>query len=69
MAILLYYVVGGSQYQAVLIAQDSALGRARKSDHRLWRRVAPVTTEFPWLPPDVAWSFCGAALYREADRA
>ena len=31
--------------------------------------MAPITTEFAWLPPDVAWSFCSAALYREADRA
>ena len=52
----------------MLIAQDSALGKARKSEHRLWRRVAPITTEFAWLPPDVAWSFCSAALYREACR-
>ena len=68
MAILLYYAVGGRQYQAVLIAQDSALGKAKKSEHRLWRRVAPITIEFAWLPPDVAWSFCSAALYREACR-
>ena len=40
MAILLYYTVNNRQYQAVLIAQESTLGRAKKSENRLWRRVA-----------------------------
>ena len=30
--------------------------------------MAPVTTEFAWLPPEIAQSFCSAALYRETDR-
>ena len=54
----------GSQYQAVLIAQDSALGKARKSEHGLWRRAAPITTEFAWLPPDVAWGDDRALFWR-----
>ena len=45
MAILLYYAVGGSQYQAVLIAQDSALGKAKKSKHRLAGREYVAFTE------------------------
>ena len=68
MAILLYYIIGDKRFQAVLIAQESVLGRGRKADHRLWRRVAPVTTEFAWLPPDIAWSFCSTALYRDDSR-
>ena len=68
MAILLYYKVGEYQFQAVLITHESVLGRGRKGDHRLWKRVAPVTTEFAWLPPDIAWSFCSTALYPDEAR-
>ena len=68
MAILVYYVVGGTQYQVVLLAHDSVLGRGGKNDHRLWKRVTPVVTEFAWLPPTIAESFCGNALYRDEAR-
>ncbi len=68
MSILFYYMVGEQHFQAVLIAQESVLGRGRKGDHRLWRRVAAVTTEFAWLAPDIARSFCSAALYRDETR-
>ena len=64
MAILVYYVVGTIHYQVVLIAHDSVLGRSGKSD-RLWKRVTPTVTEFAWLPPAIAESFCGHALHRE----
>ena len=68
MAILVYYVVGTIHYQVVLIAHDSVLGRSGKSDNRLWKRVTPTVTEFAWLPPAIAESFCGHALYREEAR-
>ena len=56
MAILLYYMVGELKYQTVLLAHDSALGKGKKGDHRLWRRVTPIATEFAWLPPAIAQS-------------
>ena len=51
MAILLYYVVRGTQFQAVLIADDSVVGRGGKGENRLWKRVAPTVTEFALLSP------------------
>ena len=42
--------------------QESTLSRARKSENRLWRRVAPVTTEFAWLPPNAVLPFAGKML-------
>ena len=68
MAILLYYVVGHTQYQAVLIAEDSVVNRGGKGENRLWKRVTPTVTEFAWLPPNIAESFCRNALYRETVR-
>ena len=35
MSILVYYVVGATQYQVVLLAHDSVLGRGGKNDNRL----------------------------------
>ena len=34
-AILVYYVVGATQYQVVLLAHDSVLGKSGKHDNRL----------------------------------
>ena len=68
MAILLYYVVGNTHYQAVLIAEDSVVNRGGKGENRLWKRVTPTVTEFAWLPPNIAESFCRNALYRETVR-
>ena len=53
MAILIYYVVRGTKFQAVLIADDSVVGRGGKGENRLWKRVTPIVTEFAWLPPDL----------------
>ena len=65
MAILIYYVVGDTKFQAVLLADDSFVGRGGKGENRLWKRVTPIVTEFAWLPPAIAESF---ALYRETAR-
>ena len=45
MAILIYYVVENTHYQAV------------RGENRLWKRVTPNVTEFAWLPPNIAESF------------
>ena len=55
MAILVYYA---THYQVVLLAHDSVLRK----------RVSPVVTEFAWLPPTIAESFCRKALYRDDAR-
>ena len=68
MAILVYYVVESTRYQVVLLAQESVLRTGGKSENRLWKRVSPYVTEFAWLPPAIAESFCGKALYRDNDR-
>ena len=68
MAILVYYIVGDAKFQVVLLAQDSVLGRGRKGVRRLRKRVTPVVTEFAWLPPAIAQSFCSTALYRDDAR-
>ena len=64
MAILIYYVVGNTHYQAVLLAEESVMNRGRRGENRLWKRVTPSVTEFAWLPPNIAESFCKNALYR-----
>ena len=68
MAILIYYVVGRTHYQAVLIAEESVVNRGGKGENRLWKRVTPTVTEFAWLPPNIAESFCRNALYRVTER-
>ena len=68
MAILICYVVENTHYQAVLIAEESMMNRGRRGENRLWKRVTPNVTEFAWLPPNIAESFCKNALYRDADR-
>ena len=54
---------GKYHHQAILIAEDSVVGRGGKGDNRLWKRVTPTVTEFAWLPPNIAESFCRNALY------
>ena len=65
MAILIYYVIGNMHYQAVLLAEESVLNRGKRGENRLWKRVTPTVTEFAWLPPNLAESFCKNALYRD----
>ena len=51
-------MVGKTHYQAVLIAEESVMNRGAKGENRLWKRVTPSVTEFAWLPPKIAESFC-----------
>ena len=41
MAILIFYVVGNTHYQAVLIAEESVMNRGGRGENRLWKRVTP----------------------------
>ena len=72
MTVLLYYrVQGGAHvnqvFQPVLIAHESITNRAKQTENKLWKRVVPSVTEFAWLPPSIAWAFCGDALRRRQD--
>ena len=61
-------MVGDTKFQAVLLAHNSVVGKGCKGENRLWKRVTPIVTEFAWLPPAIAESFCCTALYRENAR-
>ena len=70
--VLVYYRVQSGPhvnevFQAVLIAHESVANRGKKTENKLWKRVAPSETEFAWLPPDIAWAFCSDALRRRGD--
>ena len=68
MAILVYYVVGDTRFQA----RVTRLLEEAESDNRLWKRVTPIATEFARLPPAVAESFCRTATpggLRKTDEA
>ena len=41
------------------------MNRGKRGENRLWKRVTPTVTEFAWLPPNLAESFCKNALYRD----
>ena len=41
------------------------MNRGRRGENSLWKRVTPTVTEFAWLPPNLAESFCKNALYRD----
>ena len=41
------------------------MNSGRRGENRLWKRVTPTVTEFAWLPPNLAESFCKNALYRD----
>ena len=64
-SILLHYVVGQSQYQAVILLLDTIPPKQKKNEHRLWKYVIPNVSEFAWLPGPPAESFCGDALSQE----
>ena len=61
-------MIGNTHYQAVLLAEESVMNRGKRGENRLWKRVTPSVTEFAWLPPNLAESFCKNALYREEVR-
>ena len=48
--------------------EESVVNRGGKGENRLWKRFTPTVTEFAWLPPNIAESFCRNALYRVTER-
>ena len=69
-SILVYYEVGWTRYQAVLVSMSSAPSRRRRNEreHAMWKHVRPVPTDFAWLSPELAHAFCSEALQLEAER-
>ena len=65
--ILIYYVVGDTQYQAVFLALSSVVrgGKPKRHERKLWKHVVPAVSEFARLPRPLAESFCSDALNRE----
>ena len=56
--VLLHFFHNGSTYQAVLVSMSSAPSKSKKGEHAMWKHVLPISTDFAWLPHDVADAFC-----------
>ena len=57
-SVLLHFSHNGRAYQAVLVSMSSAPSKSKKGEHAMWKHVLPVSTDFAWLPEDVADAFC-----------
>jgi len=62
--VLIYFRSGVVHYQCVLIALASDLSNSkpRQGQHKFWRYVSPIRTYFAWLPKQLAFTYCRAAL-------
>ena len=67
-SILLHFSNNGRAYQAVLVSMSSAPSKSKKGEHAMWKHVLPVSTDFAWLPEDVADAFCSFALHQDPTR-
>ena len=47
---------------------SSAPSKSKKGEHAMWKHVLPVSTDFAWLPEDVADAFCSLALHQDPTR-
>ena len=43
-------------------------GKGGENTHKLWKHVVPRSTEFAWLPRELAEAFCLPALQLDAKR-
>ena len=43
-------------------------GKGGENTHKLWKHVVPRSTEFAWLPRELAEAFCVPALQLDANR-
>ena len=60
---LLHYQFHGQLYQAIWQMAGSAPGaKGGKDTHKLWKHVIPRSTDFAWLPQEIAETFCLPAL-------
>ena len=61
--VLLHYQFHGQLYQAILQMLSSVPGaKGGKDTHKLWKHVIPRSTDFAWLPQEIAETFCLPAL-------
>ena len=67
-SVLLHFSHNGSTYQAVLVSMSSAPSKSKKGEHAMWKHVLPISTDFAWLPHDVADAFCSLALRQDPAR-
>ena len=67
-SVLLHFSNNGRAYQAVLVSMSSAPSKSKKGVHAMWKHVLPVSTDFAWLPEDVADAFCSLALHQDPTR-
>ena len=67
--VLIQYQYDDVLYQAILMMSGSVPGGKGGVDtHKLWKHVLPRSTEFAWLPRDLAEAFCLPALQLDANR-
>ena len=67
--VLLHFRYQGTQYQAILMMTGSIPGgKGGENTHKLWKHVVPRSTEFAWLPRDLAEAFCMPALQLDTNR-
>ena len=67
-SVLLHFSNNGRAHQAVLVSMSSAPSKSKKREHAMWKHVLPVSTDFAWLPEDVADAFCSLALHQDSAR-
>ena len=67
--VLLHFQYQGQFYQAILMMAGSIPGSKGGVDtHKLWKHVLPRSTEFAWLPRELAEAFCLPALQLDQNR-
>ena len=64
-SVLLHFSQNGIAYQAVLVSMSSAPSKGKRGEHAMWKHAQPVSTDFAWLPEDVAQAFCAPALCQD----
>ena len=58
----------GCRTKLVLVSMSSAPSKSKRGEHAMWKHVLPVSTDFAWLPEDVAEAFCSLALRQDQTR-
>ena len=67
--VLLHFQYHGQLYQAILQMSSSVPGSKGGTDtHKLWKHVIPRSTDFAWLPQEIAETFCLPALQLDPNR-
>ena len=67
--VLIHFQYQGNLYHAILMMSGSVPGGKGGVDtHKLWKHVVPRSTEFAWLPRELAEAFCLPALQLDTNR-